>query len=550
MVTRSFLSLLVALTVAPGIATAATGQPLIDAVKSDDITAVRALLPQANVNIAQDDGTTALYWAVYRDNVSMADLLVKAGAKVEVANRYKMTPLALAAAKGNATMIEHLLKAGANVDGTTVNGETALMTASRIDRTDAVKMLIAHGANVNARETFHGQTALMWASARGNVAVVKTLIEAGADVNAKSTLILRKHSNDTVDFTKTPTVGGQSGWNWSTPEASAFSPLLFAVRQDQADVVRVLLDRGANVNDTVSDGTSALVLAVTNAHYDLAGYLLDRGADPNANGQGWTALHQVVRQRRWNARGITPPVPTGTMDTIDLIKKLLDKGAHVNARMWNNLMMTKDGQRQRFNYMGTTPFEVAAKIGDLPVMKLLLASGADPHIPNVENENALMVAAGVGLFSPGEDAGSDPEHMAERLEAIKICVSLGVDVNAVTTPDHETALHGAAYLGDTKVVQYLIDQGAKLDVKNDRGWTPLMIAKGVSYAEFYKEQPEVSVLLTRLMTERGLPTDGMGDQKTCKDCILTRPEEAYRRTMRDRAFQANEALVSELRNAK
>src|SRR5688572_27036163 len=84
------------LALAPVTALAARQHPLIDAVKRGDVTAVRALLPQADVNAAQDDGTTALHWAVHPDNKTLVDVLLKAGAKVNAANRYKMTPLALA----------------------------------------------------------------------------------------------------------------------------------------------------------------------------------------------------------------------------------------------------------------------------------------------------------------------------------------------------------------------------------------------------------------------------------------------------------------------
>jgi uncharacterized protein len=462
-----------------------------------------------------------------------------------------MTPLALASTNGNAGILERLLKAGVDVNSTVSGGETALMAAARADRVDAVKVLLTYGANVNARETFRGQTALMWASARNNLQVAKTLLEAGADINAKTPLAKRKHVNDGVDFLATIEGGGQTGWQWAGAEPSAFSPLLFAIRAGHKDMVALLLDSGANVNDTISDGTSALVVAVTNAHFELAAYLLDRGADPNANGQGWTALHQAVRGRRTNMRAFTPPVGSGTMESLDLIKKLLAIGAAVNARMWNSTMSFKDGQRQRFNYMGATPFLVAAKIGDVEVMRLLLASGADPKITNVENENALMVLAGVALFNPGEDAGSNPEHMAERLEGIKLCAeTLALDVNALSR-DNENALHGAAYLGDPAIVEYLAERGVKLDVKNDRGWTPLMIANGVAYAEFYKEQPPLVPVLTRLMAARGIATDKqIGDQVTCKDCFLTRGEEAHRRVTRDAALQSDTALVTALKNAR
>ena len=167
-------------------------------------------------------------------------------------------------------------------------------------------------------------------------------------------------------------------------------------------------------------------------------------------------------------------------------------------------------------------------------------------------ETALMVAAGVALFNPGEDAGSHPEYMAERLEAVKF-LRRGARTGrqrAIST-ENETALHGAVYLGHIPVVERLVEQGAKLDIKNDRGWTPLMIANGAAWAEFYKEYPEVAVVLRRLMEERGLSTeDQIGDQVTCKDCYLTRAEEAARIMASEREIQADEALITRLKNAK
>ena len=528
---------------------AGSGVSLIDAVRAGDVTAVRALLRQDGVDVttAEADGTTALHWAVHSDQDVLVDLLIESGASVQVANRYGMTPLELACVNGNARVIERLLLAGADGKGTFPTGETPLMTASRSDQADAVELLLANGADVNAREPESGQTALMWAAARGNLEVVKALLGAGADVDAKTPTVHRKHSNDELGF-KATNATGQTGYVWVATDPSAFSPLMFAVRNGHVDIVRVLLDGGANVNDELSDGTSALILAVANAHFDLAAYLLERGADPNANARGWTALHQAVRGRRASTRWFTAPVPTGKMDSFEFIKTLIAHGAHVNARMWQNGIQS--GERQRVNFMGATSFLVAAKIGDLSVMRLLLTHGADPFITNLDDQNALMVAAGVALFNPGEDAGSQPEDMPERLEAVKFLVELGFDVNTLSS-ENETALHGAVYLGYIPVVEYLVEQGAQLDIKNDRGWTPLMIANGAAWAEFYKEYPEVAVVLRRLMTERGLSAENqVGDQVTCKDCYLTRAEEAVRVMTREGELQTDEALVAALKNAR
>ena len=528
---------------------AASGVPLIDAVKTGDVAAVRGFLRQTDVDVttAEADGTTALHWAVHRDQAAVVDLLIESGADVQAANRYGMTPLELACVNGNARVIERLLQAGADAKSAFPTGETPLMTAARSDRAEAVKVLLDHGAGVNVREAESGQTALMWAAARGNLDVVKTLLDAGADVDAKTPTVHRRHSNEEMDFKETNATG-QTGWVWVAVDPSAFSPLMFAIRNGHADVLRMLLDAGADVNDELSDGTSALMLAVANAHYELAAYVLERGADPNANARGWTALHQAVRGRRASTRWFTAPVPTGSMDSFEFIETLIAHGAHVNGRMWKNGIQS--GERQRIDFTGATPFLVAAKIGDLEVMRLLLEHGADPFATNRDNQTALMVAAGVALFNPGEDAGSQPEDMPERLEAVNFLVELGHDVNERSS-ENETALHGSVYLGDIPIIEYLVEQGAKLDIKNDRGWTPLMIANGAAWAEFYKEYPEVAVVLRRLMEERGLSTeDQIGDQVTCKDCYLTRAEEAARTMAREREIQADEALITRLKNAK
>ncbi len=98
---------------------------------------------------------------------------------------------------------------------------------------------------------------------------------------------------------------------FNSPPPTGFTALLFAVRAGSLEAVRALLDAGADVNDTLSDGESALVVATANAHWEVASFLLDRGADPNAAGAGWNALHQTVHSRRPNL-GYTPgPVPTG-----------------------------------------------------------------------------------------------------------------------------------------------------------------------------------------------------------------------------------------------
>ena len=143
----------------------------------------------------------------------------------------------------------------------------------------------------------------------------------------------------------------------------------------------------------------------------------------------------------------------------------------------------KDGQRNRLNRLGSTAFFLAAKVTDVEAMRVLLDAGADPLIPNADGTTPLMVASGLAIWNPGEDGGSLTGQEEEVLEAVRICVELGNDVNAVNYRG-ETGLHGAAYRGVNIVVEYLVEQGAKLDARTDRGWMALGIADGLSYPDF------------------------------------------------------------------
>ena len=361
----------------------------------------------------------------------------------------------------------------------------------------------------------------MWAAARNNADSIRMLVEFGGDIKVR---------------TQREGAGGR-GSTFMAAAPTGFSPFLFAVRAGAIDGAKALLEAGANVNDLLSDGQSALIVAIANAHWELAGILLDKGADPNLAGAGWNALHQAVRERRPNLGFGTPgPIPSGNADSIDVIKKMIAKRVDVNARMTKNGM--KDGQRNRLNRLGATPFLLAAKVTDVEAMRVLVAAGANPLTPNADGTTPLMVASGLKIWNPGEDGGSLMGQESEVLEAVKLCVELGNDVNAVNS-DKETALHGAAYRGVNPVVQYLVDKGAKLDAKDLRGWTPLLIANGIDYSDFYKVQIATAEFLKKLMTARGISIEGqVADGTECLDCIQTHADQIRAVAERDRKMEA------------
>jgi ankyrin repeat protein len=276
-----------------------------------------------------------------------------------------------------------------------------------------------------------------------------------------------------------------------------FTPLLFAARAGPLEPARVLLGAGADVNETLPNGFSALHLAVINARFELASFLLDHHADATADAVGWTALHQVAWTRRPNTGYNNPePVHADNVDSLELVRKLVAHGADPNARIRRDL---KDDPRTGLNALnrtGATPFLLASKSADVPMMQVLVASGADPLQANADNTTPLMVAAGVSIFAPGEDPGTNDE----ALEAVRLALELGGDVNAVDAKG-DTALHGAATRGANAIVRYLVEKGGRLDVKNKRGWLPLTIAEGVMIGGTLKRQPETAALLRQLMKD-------------------------------------------------
>jgi ankyrin repeat protein len=442
----------------------AAGTEVADAVQNRDVATLRNLLKQhAPVNAAQPDGTTALHWAAHWNDADAVTLLLQAGANAKAANRYGTTPLSEAVAVSNAAIIEQLLKAGADPNTrNTADGETVLMTSARAGNLDAVNSLLNHGADVHAKETYKGQTALMWAAAEHHPQVAKALLEHGADWKVQSSF----------RETKIPKLSTAS--SISPISRGGLTAFLFAAREGDVEVAKVMLDAGVDINQTDVDGTSGLVVGIMNKQYTFAKFLLDRGANPNVTDvKGRAALYAAIdaRNEDWSAlpmRKEMDPLPS-----MDLIQAILGHGADVNAKLTHNLP-----GRSGMDYgdialdEGTTPFMRAARSGDSATMRILLAAGADPKVSTKDGNNALLFAAGIG-YRDKQTQGTD----AQALEAVKLCMDQGLDLNQANNKG-ETALHGAASRGSDLLVKFLVEQGAKLDVKSKAGFTPLDIAMG------------------------------------------------------------------------
>jgi ankyrin repeat protein len=498
-------SVAVSLLTGPGqSAVAAVDTRLAEAAMKRDIAAVRSLVEQkVDVNLAGKDGTPALHWIVRVDDLETARLLIRAGAEATRADRYGVTPLALACANGSADMIRLLLDAGADPKSADPTGETALMIAARAGNLDAVTLLLDRGAIVDAKDPEFQQTALMIAVREDHPAIVLRLIEQHADVNA------RTRTGRTPPWVLPNSIPGfghgvgivrgglpERGFRYLIP--GSLSPLLYAARDGRIESARLLVAAGAQVNHTDANGITPLLIAITNNHIDVARFLIEQGAAIHAmDWYGRTPLWAAIETRNMDVDNGTFENGVDRAPLLELISSLLARGADPNPRIKETppirrQMLRVTGSLSWVDFTGQTPFLTASLAGDLAVMRLLLDWGADPYIPTFGGTTALMAAAGINwVVDQTFDEG--PEAL---LEAVTLCDELGMDVNAVNSMGL-SAVHGAANRGSDDIIQFLVQKGARLDVKDQEGRTPLTWAEGVFLATHPAKPKPTSVALIR-----------------------------------------------------
>ena len=563
-----------------------------DAAMMDDAVRVTELLRQGeDVNSAHGDGMTAIHWAAENGNGVVANLLISAGANLDSVTRMGgYTALHLASRNGAADVVRALLAAGSDVMAETTTGEvTALHFAAASGDVGIITQLVEAGAEVNATESVWNQTPLMFAAGSNRPGAVSTLIEHGADLEASSKVIdlVARHAEDLEAKKRRDEVlntfreesGSEAGtWAPDPSEVSAavvaareyiaqrevdvdvveedrrnrrtlnytrlvstqggLTPLLLATREGFADVSRVLLDAGADVNTVGSgDMTSPVLMAIINGHFDLALTLLERGADPMlASSAGTTPLYAVINTQ-WAPKARFPQRQEYLQQQttyLELMKVLLDAGVDPNARLNKHLwFMEYTNSYLDIDTNGATPFWRAAHALDVEAMKLLVEYGADPNIATIKPTDRsgvsgfqtrpcepffhftlhCYVADFVDWFygdpsgqAPVQEGGPGvyPIHAATGhgygvnfaanshrfvpdawLPAVKYLVEEhGADVNQrdynATTP-----LHNAASRGDNEVILYLVGKGADVMTINRKGQTTADMANG----PFQRTQP-------------------------------------------------------------
>lgn len=438
-----------------------------------------------------EDGTTALHWAAYHDDVELARALIADGAEADVMNDYGSTPLSEAAAIGNPEMIGLLLEAGAAVDRANADGETPLMVLARTNRVEAAKLLIDAGADVNRAEAWRGQTPLMWAAAQGQPAMIRLLLEAGAEPDVRST---------TNHWPRQ--VSGESRRMYRP--TGGLSPLLFAAREGCAACVEALLEGGADPDFPNPDNVTPLFLAIDNGHLDAARVLIEAGANVNRwDWWGRTPLFAAVDQNAIPGGGRADRRSPDATLPLALIELLLAHGANPDLQLKMSppyRSIVDDRGCDSMLKTGMTPLLLATKTFDVVAMRPLLEAGARFDLPNQDGVLPIHAAAGLGSsscdprgYGPGIPHYETADVQQASIATLGVLLEAGADVNA-QAPEvsgigggggrfgggrtGQTALHGAVTWGWNDVVRFLVEQGARIDIADAGGRTPYDTAIG------------------------------------------------------------------------
>ncbi|XP_044298950.1 ankyrin repeat and KH domain-containing protein 1-like isoform X11 [Varanus komodoensis] len=287
----------------------------------------------ASIEHRDKKGFTPLILAATAGHVGVVEILLDKGGDIEAqSERTKDTPLSLACSGGRQEVVDLLLARGANKEHRNVSDYTPLSLAASGGYVNIIKILLNAGAEINSRTGSKlGISPLMLAAMNGHVPAVKLLLDMGSDINAQI-------------------------------ETNRNTALTLACFQGRAEVVSLLLDRKANVEHRAKTGLTPLMEAASGGYAEVGRVLLDKGADVNA-----------------------PPVPSSRDTALTIAadkghykfcELLINRGAHIDVR----------------NKKGNTPLWLAANGGHLDVVQLLVQAGADVDAADNRKITPLMSA--------------------------------------------------------------------------------------------------------------------------------------------------------------
>ena len=519
---------------------------LMKAVDNADVTMTALLLTHpaclATINSALtfEGQESALHFAVKRNKLKIAEVLLDAGALVNQTDGYRQTPLYLAFDRSLPDMAEFLIKRGADVGkcpADTKFKRHLVHLAAKDERTSLFSLLIKHDGNLHGLDDDHAN-ALHYAIGPPSLTNLKALLNEGVNPETPDKWGRRaidqlnyRHSAEYFEAAKILLAAGASPDISRDPQVKT-SPLHIAIRQENIPLMDILVKAGADleVRDRMDQATPLIDAARFNCR-EAAKKLLEAGANPNArDGEGRTALH--VSSFSGNDAVTTVLLEAGA--DIELIDKLnqtplilslkrgyvkpaelmIKKGARLDVIDCNggNIFhaMAEDNDNMRFlsdvhraagkidinaaDHLGDTPIMRAVKMGREQMVRAFLREGADGGLSNKDGETPMMVAikhfhtdavAELIKYRPEEVhqpllSGELPLHLAAGYYSTLlagILLDAGADPNARDDKNKDTPLHVAVAKNQRAMVEFLLTRGADYSITNAQGITPLQLAE-------------------------------------------------------------------------
>ncbi len=388
----------------------------------------------ADVNAAREfpKGETPLHSAVRGGHRDIVELLIANGADIKAENRRGITPVDIAASRNRSDLVKLMIE----------KGDISLHVAVRLGAVDKAKSIVEKGTDINVRDIL-GKTPLHHAVEGGHKDIVELLLVNGADINAKNNegqapvdIAISRNRKEIVELLIA------KGADISLHVASRFGDL---------DVVKSLIEKGADINEKDTSGRTALHYAVEGGHKDVVELLIANGADVNVkdkdgNTPGHVALGEtneavldLLIAKGANLDSIHLSAYQGDLDEVT---SFIEKGAGVNT----------------IDSYGATPLHYAAVRGDREVVEFLIAKGADVNAKDNSNFTPL--------------------HGAVRgwhKDVVALLIDNGANVNARGRWDY-TPMYYAVWSWKTEMAELLIEKGADVNAKDRWGQRPLHYA--------------------------------------------------------------------------
>ena len=395
----------------------------------------------ADANARDDEDRTPLHHASQRENgTALAEALLDKGADIHLVEKNNAPALYYAAEAEIYATAELLLARGANPNELTNFGATALYAA--VSKVEIARMLLENGADPNlcSGTVF---TPLMQAAYYGHDDCLELLLEHNATVNLE-------YSRD-GDFNK--------GW----------TALVCAVRNGTPRGVRILAEHGADLRCHAAQNVSLMITAADKD--DVLAAMLEFPTRIDIN-------HRYDERRGRSALHEAAP--------FDTFKRLVNAGADPNLfdnfglsplslqACWGRkneveYALRSGGDLNRGSAGYGAPLHAACLGGKADVIQLLLDKGAEINTPYEDMGTPLLT-----LFHSAFDK-DDIEALA-RIEAIaRTLIDKGADVNRLGGK-WGYPISRAAFCQPPRFVKFLLDQGAKVDVKDAAGRCPVLIA--------------------------------------------------------------------------